>query len=926
MTTPITSIYVRPGSTSTIWSFANASVQTASGTSAITSVSLFLDSGAGQQMARGSFQYSVNGGSWTTYTLPTDSEGSWVPASATWRFVDTDSAEVLDAGNFTMHWKLADGSVASSGAAVMADDQPVGLVDASGSMLSTLHNGDTVTLLQAIDNGDPAGGRWVIEGQSQPGLFGLSTDASTGATKLVVANAAAMPALDNAATVTVHYYDHYQVDANGNPIANTGVSGTMAFNVVAGSSQALTAFGPDMSVGAANGAFAAPVLASLSNGSFAAAWQGSDSAILAQVRDATGNAVGAPIAITSSTDGHAETQPAIAALANGRFVVAYTVQDSTFSSHVAYRIVEANGSVGAEINATASSSAASMPAVTGLADGTFELAWADSGKLTMKHVDASGAGGAASTVPASGIVSSPDVVALNNGAYVVAWGQSDDGNVYAQVGGAGTVIQVTTDGAAANNLTAAPLPHVAALAGGGFVVAWDSYSNDTRGFSMSDIFFQRYDNAGNPLGAIEQANIDSGGGRFDAEIAATADGGFIIEWQGADADGTGIFGRRFAADGNAVDAHEFQVNQNAQGDQAAPALAAFANGGFASAWIDSAAGSSSIEARVLVGSGSGSSGSGSAGGSGGAVSPQPGGTTGSGSTGSSGSGSTGSTGSGSTDSGAGSTGGSTGSTGSTGSGSTGSGSTGSTGSGSTGSGSTGSTGSGSSGSGSTGSTGGSSGSTGSGGAVTTPTPEKLVGTGGANVFASGTGSHAIDGGDGIDTVTYTGAHTSFTITAGASGLAVTGGAGAVQDTLVNVERVQFTDVSLAFDVNGTAGQAYRLYQAAFDRAPDAAGLGYWIKALDSGSTLDQVAAGFSQSKEFADLYGGSTSASQFVGALYQNVLHRAGDSAGQDFWVAAIEQHGVSRESVLSHFSESVENQAQVIGTIQFGMQFLPWA
>jgi hypothetical protein len=210
--------------------------------------------------------------------------------------------------------------------------------------------------------------------------------------------------------------------------------------------------------------------------------------------------------------------------------------------------------------------------------------------------------------------------------------------------------------------------------------------------------------------------------------------------------------------------------------------------------------------------------------------------------------------------------------------------------------------------------------------VTTPTPEKLVGTGGANVFASGTGSHAIDGGDGIDTVTYTGAHTSFTITAGASGLAVTGGAGAVQDTLVNVERVQFTDVSLAFDVNGTAGQAYRLYQAAFDRAPDAAGLGYWIKALDSGSTLDQVAAGFSQSKEFADLYGGSTSASQFVGALYQNVLHRAGDSAGQDFWVAAIEQHGVSRESVLSHFSESVENQAQVIGTIQFGMQFLPWA
>jgi hypothetical protein len=898
MTTPITSIYVRPGSTSSTWSYANASVQSAGGASAITSVSLFLDSSASQQMARGSFQYSVDGGSsWNSYSLPTDSEGAWVPASATWRFVDTDSGETLDAGNFTMHWRLADGSVASRGAAVMADDQPVGVVDASGSMLSTLHNGDAVTVLQAIDNGDPAGGRWVIESQSQPGLFGLSTDAATGETKLVVANASAMPSVDSAASVSVHYYDHYQLDSNGNPYANTGVSGIMSFNVVPGSSQSLSAFGPDLSVGAASGAYASPVVASLSTGSFAAAWQGSDSAIWAQVCDGSGNPVGPAFAITSGSDGHTEGQPAIAALANGRFVVAYTVQDAGTASHVAYRMVEANGSVGAETSAGASSSA-SMAGVTGLSDGSFQLVWADGGTLMMKHVDASGAGGSANAVAASGIVTNPSVAVLSDGAYVTTWGQSDDGNVYVQVGGSsGTPIQVTSDSAAANNLTAAPLPHVTALAGGGFVVAWDSYSNDTRGFSMSDIFFQRYDNAGNALGGIEQANIDSGGGRFDAEVAATSDGGFLVEWQGADADGNGIFARRFAADGSAVDVHEFQVNQNAQGDQSAPAVAAFANGGFASVWIDGA----SIEARVLVGTGSSTSGTGSSGGSGGAVSP--GTSTGSGSTGS------GSTGSGST--GSGSTG-----TGSTGTGSTGTG-TGSTGS--TGTGSTGSTGTGSTGSGST------SGS-GSGTGVTTPAPEKLVGTSGSNVFVSGSGSHAIDGGDGIDTVAYSGAHTSFTIVAGASGLTITGGAGAVQDTLVNVERVQFADVSLAFDVNGTAGAAYRLYQAAFDRAPDAAGLGYWIKALDSGATLDQVSAGFVQSREFADLYGAGATDNQFVEALYDNVLHRAGDTAGQSFWLAAMEQHGVTRETVLSNFSESTENQAQVIGAIQYGMQFLPWA
>jgi hypothetical protein len=880
MTIPTTTIFIRPGTTSATWTYANTSI----GASAIDAVSFVFSSTAQEQIDRGNFQYSVDGGaSWTTYSTPTDTYGTWVPASALWRFADQDPNELLGGGNCTIGWKFADGSMAASDMFVMVDDQPVGVADASGSILSTLHAGEAVTVLQAIDNGDPYHGRWVIENQSQPGLFTLSTDATTGETSLVVANAAAMPSVDSAATVTVHYYDHFQLDANGNPLPNTGVSSTMAFTVVPGTSNGLASFGHDLGVGFASGASAQPVLTTLSNGSIALAWQSGASDIWTDVRDASGNPTGQTMHLTSSMDATTEGQPAIAALANGRYVVAYSVQDAAYDSHVAYRIVEANGSAGAEINASGASTSASMPSVTGLSDGSFELVWVDGGSLSMKHVDASGVGGQASSVAANGIVTSPHLAVLSNGAFVLTWGQSDDGNVYAQVGGAaGPVIQVTSDGAAANNLTAAPLPHVTALAGGGFVVAWDSYSNDTRGFSMSDIFFQRYDNAGNALGGVEQANIDSGAGRFDAEVAASSDGGFIIEWQAADADGSGIFGRRFGADGSAIDGHEFQVNEHAQYDQSGPAVTTTANGGFASAWIDDAGiGGKTIEMRVLAGT----SATGSSGGSGGAVSPQPGTSTGSGSTGS----------------------------GSTGSGSTGSGS-----------GSTGSTGSGSTGSGSTGS--GSTGGSGSGTGVTTPTPEKLVGTSGANVFASGSGSHAIDGGDGVDTVTYTDAHTSFTVTASASGLSVTGGAGAVQDSLVNVERVQFSDVSLAFDVNGTAGEAYRLYQAAFDRAPDAAGLGYWIKALDSGMALDQVSAGFVQSKEFGDLYGASASDTQFVDALYDNVLHRAGDTAGHDFWVTAIEQHGVSRETVLSNFSESGENQAQVIGTIQHGMQFLPWA
>ncbi|GAB3471435.1 hypothetical protein GCM10027321_43260 [Massilia terrae] len=871
MTTPTTSIYVRPGSTSYTWTFNNASVATASGSSAITAVSFFLDSSANQQMARGYFQYSSNGGStWSSYALPTDSEGAWLPASTVWRFVDQDTNEVMDPGTFTMHWQLADGSVASSSAGVAADDQPVGLVNVSGSMLSTLHNGDAVTVLKAIDGGNPLGGTWVIDGQSQPGLFGLSTDAATGVTKLVIANAAAMPSLDTAATVSVHYYDIYQKDANGNPVG--GVAGTMSFNVVKGSSTDLAAFGNDAAYGAASGASAAPVLATLSNGTFAAAWQGSDSAIWGQLHDLNGNAVGSPFAITSGSDAAVESQPALGMLAGGRFVAAYTLQQLDGSSQVAFRIVEANGSVGAQVVAGAN---ASMAAVTGLADGSFMLAWTSGGQVHLQHESATGAPvGSEQVLGALGTAYNPSLTALSNGDYAVSWGEIGDGNVYTATGSNLSPGAVTTDGAAANVMTAAPLSHVTALAGGGYVVAWDSYSNDTRGFSMSDIFFQRFDNGGHALGAIQQANLDGGSGHFDAEVAATPDGGFVVAWQGPDADGMGVFGRRYAADGSAVDGHEFQINQMAQGNQTSPALTSFTNGGFATAWIDSGASGSTIEARVLVGSGS------------------------------SGSTSSGSTGSGST-SGGGTSGGTTG-TGSTGSGSTG---TGSTSGGSTDTSGTGSTG---------------TGSTGSGGTTTT-TPDHLTGTTGNNVFVSGTGSHVIDGGGGLDTVTYSGAHTAYTVTTGTAGLTVTGGAGAVQDTLTNIERLQFSDETMAFDISGTAGQAYRLYQAAFGRTPDAAGLGYWIKAMDNGMSLDQASNGFVASQEFANLYGPNSSDSLFVQTLYMNVLHRSGDQAGYDFWMAAIQQHGESRAQVLSNFSESAENQAQVIGTIQHGIEFLPW-
>ena len=130
---------------------------------------------------------------------------------------------------------------------------------------------------------------------------------------------------------------------------------------------------------------------------------------------------------------------------------------------------------------------------------------------------------------------------------------------------------------------------------------------------------------------------------------------------------------------------------------------------------------------------------------------------------------------------------------------------------------------------------------------------------------------------------------------------------------------------MAIDINGAGGQAYRLYQAAFDRTPDLGGVGYWMLRLDQGADLVAVASSFIASKEFGDLYGTNISNTTFVNLLYQHVLHRPLDQDGANFWLNHLD-HGVSRGVVLKEFSESRENVAQLVGTIHNGFEYIPYA
>jgi hypothetical protein len=184
----------------------------------------------------------------------------------------------------------------------------------------------------------------------------------------------------------------------------------------------------------------------------------------------------------------------------------------------------------------------------------------------------------------------------------------------------------------------------------------------------------------------------------------------------------------------------------------------------------------------------------------------------------------------------------------------------------------------------------------------------------------------VDLGEGLDTMVVAATREATTIQFTADGAILMASQGREHaTTLYNVERLAFEDGTLAFDTDGIAGQTYRLYQASFDRTPDAEGLGFWIDQLDAGEvTLVEAAEFFMTSEEFAAAYGTSEDVTDvlFLTLLYVNALNRTPDEDGFIFWREQQKQ-GLTRPEMMVYFSESPENTAQVAPAIDDGIWYI---
>jgi hypothetical protein len=122
------------------------------------------------------------------------------------------------------------------------------------------------------------------------------------------------------------------------------------------------------------------------------------------------------------------------------------------------------------------------------------------------------------------------------------------------------------------------------------------------------------------------------------------------------------------------------------------------------------------------------------------------------------------------------------------------------------------------------------------------------------------------------------------------------------------------DVAATFDqvtgINDVSGVVFRLYNAAFTRLPDAVGLKNWIASNNSAEhTYTSTAKEFAASQEFKNRYGSTTTDTQYITTLYNNVLGRAPDYSGLAHYQSLLSS-GRDRGALLLDFSESPENYA----------------
>jgi serralysin len=212
--------------------------------------------------------------------------------------------------------------------------------------------------------------------------------------------------------------------------------------------------------------------------------------------------------------------------------------------------------------------------------------------------------------------------------------------------------------------------------------------------------------------------------------------------------------------------------------------------------------------------------------------------------------------------------------------------------------------------------------------------QTITGSTGNDSLTGSAGNDSIDGGAGTDTVVYSGSRSSYALTKTSIGFTVTDRIGtAGTDSLLNVERIKFSDGAIALDVGATqsAGQTVLLLGAVlrtlvFDASKQAL-LGAAIDLFDQGYNLQTLSGAVMRLPIWDVLTQKSAPTNTDIATLLLfNVNRVLPDPATLIGAVAALdtETDFATQGNFLWHLAESTANQTQIglVGLASTGLAF----
>lgn len=310
-------------------------------------------------------------------------------------------------------------------------------------------------------------------------------------------------------------------------------------------------------------------IATLADGSSVVVWQsagqdGSDLGVYGQRRSAAGARLGTEFRVATTTAG-AQSQPAVAALKGGGFVVVWQSAGQDGSGLGVYlKRYAANGTAqGTEtIAATTTKGDQQAPAVAALADGGFVVAWQSAPTATSpstiraRRWSAAGVPAGpdfrADTTTTTG-QTAPTVAGLEAGGFLIAWVSTGSGGSTTIRGQAFTAAAAKAGGEVAistSTVGGRSQPVLAPIAGGGAVAVWTT-SGQTG--ATRSLFLQRLGPAATRVGGETRVVSQVAGDQTEPSVAGFPAGGFVVAWTAKSGTVTAVRQRRFRGDGTAAD-------------------------------------------------------------------------------------------------------------------------------------------------------------------------------------------------------------------------------------------------------------------------------------------------------------------------------------------------------------------------------------